>query len=87
MKKQAIRARRRIGNIKPPGKGEKLVVFADEDGAPRTVVHRPRLSRNGGLRDVHGADDLVGDAVDFFFSSKTSPIELHVSKWCEHFRG
>src|SRR6266403_1733646 len=67
---------------------EKLVVLADEDcgaedGGPKTA-----LVADGGLRDVHGADDLVGDAVDFFFLVEGQVrIELHVQSGCEHFRG
>src|SRR5713101_2499485 len=65
-----------------------LVVFADEDGGAEDGAPQAALIADGGLRDVHGADDFIGDAVDLFFlvPGKVG-IEFHVEGGCEHLRG
>src|SRR6267143_5812191 len=40
-----------------------LVVFADEDGRAEDGGPQAALVADGGLRDVHGAHDLVGNPV------------------------
>src|SRR5260370_15985771 len=73
-----------------PGKIQRwaLVVFADEDGGAENGGPEAALVADGGLRDVHGADDLVGNAVDFFFFVEAQVrIEFHVQRCREHFRG
>src|SRR5713101_6252677 len=65
----------------------KLVVFADKDGGAEDGRPEAALVADGGLRDVHGADDLVGNAVDlFFFVEAQVRIEFHVQRRREHFR-
>src|ERR1700676_4626361 len=65
-----------------------LVVFADEDGGAEDGGPQAPLVADGGLRDVHGADDLVGDAVDlFFFVPGKIRIKFHVQGGREHFGG
>src|SRR5580658_8740182 len=44
-----------------------LVVFADEDGGGEDRGPQAAFIAYSGLGDVHGADDFVGDAIDFFF--------------------
>ena len=44
-----------------------LIVFAEEDCGGEDGGPEAAFIAYGGLRDVHGADDLVGDSVDFFF--------------------
>jgi len=56
-----------------------LVVFADEDGRAEDGGPQAALVADGGLRDVHGAHDLVGNPVDFFFFvERQIRIEFHV---------
>src|SRR5713226_7634832 len=58
---------------------QKLVVFADEDGGAENGGPQAALVADGRLRDVHGADDFVGDAVDFFFFvERQIRVEFHV---------
>src|SRR5882672_12471181 len=65
-----------------------LVVFTDEDGGAENGGPEAALVADGGLRDVHGADDLVGDSIDFlFFVERQIRIEFHVQRRREHFRG
>src|SRR6266436_3725560 len=65
-----------------------LVVFTDEDGGAENGGPEAALVADGGLCDVHGADDFVGDAVDFFFFVETQiRIEFHIESGREHFRG
>src|SRR5258706_14420282 len=67
---------------------EKLVVFADEDGSAENGGPKTALVADGGLRDVHGADDFVGNAVDlFFFVEGQVRIKFHVQRGREHFGG
>jgi len=44
-----------------------LIVFAEEDCGGEDGGPEAALIAYGGLGDVHGADDLIGDSVDFFF--------------------
>src|SRR5258708_23338392 len=67
---------------------QKLVVFADEDGGAEDGGPEAALVADGGLRDVHGADDFIGDAVDlFFFVERQVRVEFDVQRGREHFRG
>ena len=52
----------------------------DDGGPPAPFV------AHGGLCDVHGADDLVGDAVDFLLLVPARVgIEVHVERGGQHF--
>jgi hypothetical protein len=56
-----------------------LIVFADEDGGAEHGGPEAALVADSGLRDVHGADDLVGDAVDLFFLVEAEiRVKFHV---------
>src|SRR6266436_6308499 len=80
------RARRRIRCMEPPEKIEKLVVFANEDGGAEDGGPEAALVADGGLRDVHGANDFVGDAIDlFFFVEGQIRIKFHIQSCREHF--
>src|SRR5260370_7866508 len=71
-----------------PGKIQRwaLVVFADEDGGAENGGPEAALVADGGLRDVHGADDLVANAVGFFFFVEAQlPIQFHVHPLPSHF--
>src|SRR5260370_11562819 len=73
-----------------PGKIQRwaLVVFADEDGGAEDGRPEAALVADGGLRDVHGADDFVGNPVVlFFFVEAQVRVEFHVQRCREHFRG
>src|SRR5882762_7463382 len=60
---------------------EKLVVLADEDGRAENGGPKTALVADGGLRDVHGADDFVGNPIDFFFFvERQIRIEFHVQR-------
>src|SRR5260370_18361343 len=66
---------------------QKLVVFADEDGGAENGGPQAALVADGGLRDVHGAHDFVGDAIDFFFVvERKIRVKFHVERCREHFR-
>jgi hypothetical protein len=65
-----------------------LVVFADEDGGAEDGGPEAAFVADGGLCNVHGADDLVGNAVDLFFLVEAEiGIKFHVQSGREHFRG
>src|SRR5579859_1666970 len=65
-----------------------LVVFADEDGGAENGGPEAALVADGGLRDVHGANDFVGDAVDLFFLIPGQIwIKFDVESSGEHLRG
>src|SRR6266849_3784887 len=85
-KQHTNRASLRIGCIGPPRGNKKLVVFADEDGGAEDGGPEAALVADGGLRNVHGADDFVRDAVDlFFFVEAKIWVEFHVQRRREHF--
>src|SRR5216683_4794917 len=82
-KQQTNRASLRIACIGPPRGNKKLVVFADEDGGAENGGPEAALVADGGLRDVHGADNLVRDAVDLFFLVEGQVrVEFHVQSCC-----
>jgi len=63
-----------------------LVVFTDEDGGAENGGPEAALVADGGLRDVHGADDLVGDAIDFLFFRRTTNLDrIPRSAWSRAF--
>ena len=65
-----------------------LVVFADKDSGAEDGGPEAALVAHGGLRDVHGADNFVGDAVDLFFLVEAQIwIKFHIEGGGEHFRG
>src|SRR5713226_2619578 len=67
---------------------QKLVVFADEDGGAEDGGPQAALVADGRLRDVEGADDFVGDAVDLFFLvPRKIRIKFDVEGGREHFGG
>jgi hypothetical protein len=43
------------------------VVFADENSGAEDGCPQSALIANRRLRDIHGADDFVGNAIDLFF--------------------
>ena len=52
----------------PRGKKKReLVVFTDQDSGAEDGGPEAALVADGGLRDVHSANDFVGDPVDLFF--------------------
>ena len=72
-------ARARLGGRGASGEHDRR----SENGRPLAV-----LVPDGGLGDVHGADDLVRDAVDFFLLVPTLVrIELHVERGGQHLGG
>jgi hypothetical protein len=74
------------GSKDPPLR--ELVVFADQDGGAQDGGPEAALIADGGLRDVHGADDFVGDSVDLFFLVPGKiRIKFHVESGGEHFGG
>src|SRR5258708_16211046 len=69
-------------------RAEFSVVFADEDGGAEDGGPEAALVADRGLRDVEGADDLVGDAIDLFFLVPGKiRVKFHVKGGREHFRG
>jgi len=48
-----------------------LVVLADEDGGAEDGSPEAAFVADRGLRDVHSANDFVGDTVDLFFLVET----------------
>src|SRR5260370_2504722 len=71
-----------------PGKIQRwaLVVFADEDGGAEDGRPEAALVADGGLRDVHGADDLVGNPVNpFFLVQGQTRTQFHCHRCPEHF--
>src|SRR5260370_6031729 len=66
---------------------EESVILADEDGSAKNGAPKAALVADGGLRDVHGANNFVGDAVDlFFFVERQIGIKFHVQSGGEQFR-
>src|SRR6266436_7113129 len=63
---------------------EKLVVFADEDSSAENGGPEAALVADGGLRDVHGAHDFVGNPIDFLFfvEGQIRSEERRVGKEC-----
>src|SRR5437588_10725874 len=73
-----------------PGRRDycELVIFADENGGAEDGGPEAALVADGGLRDVHGAHDLVGDAIDLFFLVEGQVrIKFHVQRRRKHFSG
>src|SRR5260370_619405 len=81
-------SKRRHGPLQISAGLQNLVVFADEDSRAENGGPKAALVADSGLRDVHGADDFVGNTINlFFFVEAEIRVEFHVEGGGEHFGG